>query len=390
MNIIIFEDTLNDSLKPFSINHSPLEIRVGAYTNIERVLNLFPESKIFIFVRNNICDILKIKYPNFIINPEIIPEGLCLNASAIYNTDCLELLKKYNNLSNQDRAISFYQKQSIPLKEFKDKINKSLNISVKCDIQIINNIWDIFELTNKNLILDFTLFCINNEYNSHHSLIKINEDNIHIGKNTSINAGVILDASNGPIIIDDNVIINHNVVIEGPVYIGKNSSINSLANIKKNTVIGPMCKISGEISSSNILGFSNKAHDGFLGHSYVGEWVNIGAGTNCSNLKNNYSNVSINIGDKNYDTKLQFVGSLIGDYSRLAISTALNTGTYIGLGSNVFNHDFSKKYIPSFSWGDNDRVDIDKLLQTILVMKKRRNHQLSNQEIEFFKKIYKN
>lgn len=389
MNIIIFEDTLRESLKPFSINHSPIELRVGAFTNIERILNLFPDSKFFLFVRDRICNTLKIKYPELIINPQIIPEGLCLNASAIYDIDDMDILKKYNNLSNQDRIISFYQKQNIPIEEFQNKINCSFSVSVKCDIQIINNIWDIFETVNKKIISDFKLFNINNEYFKHRSVVKINEDNIHIGKNTELNAGVVLDASKGPIIISENVIVSHNAVIEGPVYIGKNSIINNLSNIKGNTVIGPMCKISGEVSSCNFLGYSNKAHDGFLGHTYIGEWVNIGAGTNCSNLKNNYNNIMLNIENKNYSTGLQFLGSLIGDYSRIAISTALNTGTYIGLGSNVFNHNFSKKYLPSFSWGDEEVVELKKLLETISSMKERRNHELLDEEVDLLKKIYK-
>ena len=389
MNIIIFEDTLKESLKPFSINHSPVELRVGAFTNIERILNLFPNSNIFLYVRESISDILKKKYPNFIINPEIIPEGLCLNACGIYNIDSLEILKKYNNLSNKDRILSFHQNQSIRIEEFQNKINKTLSVSVKCDIQIINNIWDIFDITSKNLILDFELFNINNEYVNHHSVIKVNEDKIHIGENTILNPGVVLDASKGPIIIDKNVIISHNAVIEGPVYIGENSIINNLSNIKGNTIIGPMCKIAGEVSFCNFLGYSNKAHDGFLGHSYIGEWVNIGAGTNCSNLKNNYNNITLSIENENYNTGLQFLGSLIGDYSRLAISTVLNTGTYIGLGSNIFNHNFLKKYVPSFSWGDSEVVELDKLLSTISSMKERRNQEFLEEEIDLLKKIYK-
>ena len=110
------------------------------------------------------------------------------------------------------------------------------------------------------------------------------------------------------------------------------------AKIRANNIIGPMCKVGGELTNNNFLGYSNKVHDGFLGHSYIGEWVNIGAGTNNSNLKNNYSLVKVRVKNKIHKTDLQFLGSLIGDYTRIAIGTNLNTGTFIGLGSNIFNH----------------------------------------------------
>ena len=196
---------------------------------------------------------------------------------------------------------------------------------------------------------DYHNFHSNNNYKSHHSLIRINEDCISIGDNSIIKAGVILDATSGSIIIDSNVTIDNSSIIEGPCYIGKGSYVSPNSLIRKNNTIGPMCKIGGEVSCCNILGYSNKVHDGFLGHSYIGEWVNIGAGTNNSNLKNNYGSVKIQYKDSILDTKLQFFGCLIGDYSRLAIGTNINTGTYIGLGTNLFNHDFSTKYISSFS-----------------------------------------
>ena len=125
-----------------------------------------------------------------------------------------------------------------------------------------------------------------------------------------------------------------------------------------------MCKIGGEVSHCNILGYSNKVHDGFLVHCFIGEWVNIGAGTNNSNLKNNYNNINIMIDNKNIETGLQFLGSLIGDFSRIAIGTLLNTGSYISIGANLINHNFSLKYVSSFSWGDDKIVEIDKFITT--------------------------
>ena len=237
---------------------------------------------------------------------------------------------------------------------------------------------------------DYKEFLFTNNYNWHHSLIKINEDKVFIGNNCTLKAGVILDASIGPIIIDENVTIEHHVSIKGPVYIGKGSLVSSGSKIKENTIIGPVCKVGGEISHCNFLGYSNKVHEGFLGHSYVGEWVNIGAGTNNSNLKNNYSNIRIIIDSKEYDTQKQFLGTLIGDYTRIAIGTTINTGTYLSIGSNIFNHEFSCKYMPAFSWGLNERVIFNKFIDSILKMKNRRNKKITLAEMDFLETLYKN
>ena len=149
-----------------------------------------------------------------------------------------------------------------------------------------------------------------------------------------------------------------------------------------------MCKVGGELIENNFLGYSNKVHDGFLGHSYIGEWVNIGAGTNNSNLKNNYNPIKVRVDNHIYETELQFLGSLIGDYSRIAIGTNLNTGTIIGIGSNVFEHQFTNNYIPPFSWGADEKVEIEKLLDTISKMQKRRGKNISLLEKESIERIY--
>ena len=129
-------------------------------------------------------------------------------------------------------------------------------------------------------------------------------------------------------------------------------------------------------------------HDGFLGHSYVGEWVNIGAGTNNSNLKNNYSLIKVKIEDKIYSTELQFLGSLIGDYTRIAIGTNLNTGTFIGLGANIFNHKLTDNDIASFSWGKDKKVQFESFITTLSEMKKRRGQAISLSEKEQIKELY--
>ena len=389
MNIIVFENKNIGFLNPFSINHSAIELRVGAITNFDRIKSMYSNANFILIVNSHLKNIIKERFPDFEVNPEIIPKGICLNARAIFKKEHADLINKEDALSNNKNLISFHLNAEIKLDKFDVLISDNMDITKACDIDIVENLWDIFRMVEPMLSYDYQSFHYIDNYCSHPSLIRSNEEYIYIGNGCEIKAGVILDASSGPIIIDDNAIIDHGSIIEGPCYIGRSSHISPKSVIRKNNIIGPMCKIGGEVSCCNILGYSNKVHDGFLGHSYVGEWVNIGAGTNNSNLKNNYGLVKLQFEDNILQTRLQFLGSLIGDYTRIAIGTNLNTGTYIGLGANLFNHDFSRKYIPSFSWGNNNKVKSDLFIQTIIKMKKRRSKSISLIEEDLIKLLYK-
>ena len=390
MNITIFEDKHDGFLEPFSINHSYIEMRVGAFTNFDRIRLIYPNAKLTIIVNDVLKDIIQERFPDYNVNPTHVPKGICLNASAIFKNEHSDLIHREDALSNNKRLISFHLGSETAVQKFNDLIEENIDITKTCDIDIINNLWDIFDIAEKMLSYDYRNFHYTDNYISHHSLIRINEEYVYIGNNCTIKAGVILDATSGPIIIDNNAIIDNGSIIEGPSYIGRSSYISPNSIVRKNNIIGPMCKIGGEVSCCNILGYSNKVHDGFLGHSYVGEWVNIGAGTNNSNLKNNYGIVKIQFRDNILNTGLQFLGSFIGDYTRISIGTNLNTGSYISFGSNLFNHEFTTKYIPSFSWGGmNERVKIELFIDTVIKMKKRRSLKLSLIEEDLIKLLYK-
>ena len=177
-------------------------------------------------------------------------------------------------------------------------------------------------------------------------------------------------------------------LIQGPVYIGPSCTINPGAKLRKNVTLGPMCKVGGEVEDVIFQGYVNKQHDGFLGHSYLGEWINLGANTNNSDLKNNYGSIRIQIGEDEIETGQHFFGSIIGDYVRTGISTMLNTGTVIGLGANIFGSGFQPKYIPPFQWGFDNKTELDKFFITIETMKIRRGKSVSEPEKLLIEKIY--
>jgi UDP-N-acetylglucosamine diphosphorylase / glucose-1-phosphate thymidylyltransferase / UDP-N-acetylgalactosamine diphosphorylase / glucosamine-1-phosphate N-acetyltransferase / galactosamine-1-phosphate N-acetyltransferase len=189
----------------------------------------------------------------------------------------------------------------------------------------------------------------------------LDERNIHIGARSSIKPGTVLDAEDGPVWIDENVRVLPNVVIQGPCYVGPNGLVQSSAHIREGTSIGPVCKVGGEVEDSILQGYSNKQHYGFLGHSYLAEWINCGAGMTNSDLKNTYGPIRVSMnGFAPVDTGLIFVGLTVGDHSKVGINVQFPSGAIVGTASNVITSRFAPKFTPSFCWlTDEERKDYD-------------------------------
>jgi UDP-N-acetylglucosamine diphosphorylase/glucosamine-1-phosphate N-acetyltransferase len=181
----------------------------------------------------------------------------------------------------------------------------------------------------------------------------IGEQNVAVDPQAKLSPGVVLDGSKGPIVIEAGASIGANSVLTGPCSIGHHTTISPLSYIREGTSIGPMCKVAGEVANSIVLGCSNKAHYGYLGHSYIGQWVNLGAGTTTSNLKNTYGPIKMHIGKKEIVTDRRFLGSMIGDHTKTAIGTRLMSGTYVGYCSMLAASTLPPKFIPSLTfWTD--------------------------------------
>ncbi|MBC8479213.1 MAG: hypothetical protein H8D46_02015, partial [FCB group bacterium] len=281
---------------------------------------------------------------------------------------------------NSDKRVSI-QDVDVFLKE-------ASMVTRKIDVDHLIYLWDAVFLAGKQINRDAIGMFTEKAGIVHPSVIMVNEEMIFLGRGSRINAGVVLDASEGPIIISDHVKIDIGALIKGPAVIGAKSVINPAARLRGNVILGPVCKVGGELEDVVIQGYSNKQHDGFLGHSYLGEWVNLGAGTNNSDLKNNYGKIRFDFGDDQVDSGLTFLGAMIGDYVKTGIATMLNTGTYIGTGANVFGGGFQRKHIPAFSWGENDRAQLSKFLKTCEIMKVRRGMILSETEKELLTACY--
>lgn len=218
----------------------------------------------------------------------------------------------------------------------------------------------------------------------------VNESAVHIEPNAVIKPGVVLDAESGPIIIDESARISPHVTIQGPAYIGRHTLVQPGAVIREATSIGAWCKVGGEIEGSVIHGYSNKQHHGFLGHAYVCEWVNLGAGTCNSDLKNTYGSVRVALTGTALDTGRMFVGSFIADHAKTAINVSLPTGAVVGFASNVNVSRFADKFTPSFAWCTDDsrtRYDPARALEVAKKAMSRRNVTMSPAEEDLFLRI---
>lgn len=214
-------------------------------------------------------------------------------------------------------------------------------------------------------------------------------ENVFVHPAAKIKAAV-LDAESGPIYIGPNVQIQIGAMIQGPAALCKGAVANVGVKIRPDTTVGPYCKVGGEISNSVLWGYSNKAHDGFLGNSVLGAWCNLGADTNVSNLKNNYSTVRVRhvASGLERDTGLQFCGLTMGDHSKSGINTMFNTGTVVGVSANVFGAGFPPKYIPSFTWGEGEIFDLEKATEVAKRVCARRDHVFGPADERLFRAIF--
>jgi len=337
----------------------------GDYKNLERAIAIDKTigNDIFYLIHGNILPTLKLAKQVKKLQP-----GQCLSMPE--NENCIY-------------CISAKQIEG----EYKIKVEKT--IESKAQVKEIKYPWDIFELNRWAINEDFAWLSINNKgQNISSTNTIINEKNIFIEKGAEVEH-CFLNASEGPIYISKQAIIMEGCMVRGPVTIGEGAIVKMGAKIYGATTIGPYCSVGGEIKNSVFFGYSNKAHDGYLGDSVIGEWCNMGAGTSNSNMKNNASEVLVYTPGGQYNVGLK-CGVMMGDYSRTAIHTAINTGTVIGVSCNVYGTGLTPKYIPSFSWGSEgiQRYEFKKAIADIQNWKSLKNEMLTEKEKQILHYIF--
>jgi UDP-N-acetylglucosamine diphosphorylase/glucosamine-1-phosphate N-acetyltransferase len=240
---------------------------------------------------------------------------------------------------------------------------------VEPDTRMVESLSDLISWNEESLIADSTQLHGKPKPKPDGPHHFINPDDVWLGDGVKLMPGAVLDASEGPVVLGDHVKVGANAYLQGPLYIGQHSTVHPMAIVRAGTSIGRLCKVGGEIDNAIMLGHSNKGHYGFLGHSYVGKWVNFGAGASTSNLKNTYGEVSISVGTRKVSTGRQFFGSLIGDHVKLAIGTRLMTGTYVGFCSMIAVSGLPPHFVPSLSFVTDNGVEPYRLDKAVKVMK---------------------
>lgn len=348
MNYILFDDGAWQELLPLTFTRPVCEIRVGILTIREKWEKFLKTETSFLTQ-----DYLSKKFPlkknevNVLINGSVLPHK--------------ELVIAINNLKKNDLLVSDNLIIAACLNEEEIELLKEEKISDKNLIQYngqvdrISKTYEIFEFNDKALRKDYDLLTEGRQSQPISQTVNVlGKEHIFLEEGAKVEFAT-LNASKGPIYIGKNAEIMEGVLVRGPLAMCEHSVLNLGAKIYGATTLGPYCKCGGELNNVVMFGYSNKAHDGFLGNAVLGEWCNIGADTNNSNLKNNYSEVKLwSYVTQNFArTGLQFCGTIMGDHSKLGINTMLNTGTVIGISSNVFGAGFPRNFIPSFSMGGN-------------------------------------
>ncbi len=258
------------------------------------------------------------------------------------------------------------------------------------DGHMIEYPWDIVSNSARFLETDTLDHVIGANGQVHPTAVLIDEALIAIDESATVGPYVVLDASSGPITIDQGAKIQAHSIIEGPAHIGPNSIINPHTRIHGGTSIGPVCKIGGEIDACLFQGYANKQHHGFLGHSIIGEWVNLGAGTINSDLKNTYGSVRVPVNGTDVDSNETFFGAAIADHVKTGIGQTIGTGTVIGFAANVARSSLLPRFVRSFTWmtdGSVEEGDADRLVKTVDIVMRRRNRALTDAERQLFQKL---
>lgn len=390
MNICIVEDTSYSNFYPLVYFRPVYHLRCGLRSLEGKLRYHLPASKFFLHTRPYLAEYLRESNPGVPVNAFPDENTWLINGSVLADRDFAKTIKKQKNevlLTAEGRFIAAFLYRGtvgklLPALEqgpIDTPIFQGLPTEeIRC--RMVKYPWDLVHHNEEEMEREAAQ--LKNRPGRHviapmlhPGSHLVNRKQIWIGKGSAIKPGAVLDAGRGSIVIGKNVTVMSNAVIEGPACIGDSSLIKIGAKIYHSN-IGEWCKMGGEVEASIVQSYSNKQHEGFLGHAYLGCWVNIGADTNNSDLKNNYSTVKVPVNGKQIDSGLQFVGLTMGDHSKTGINAMFDTGTVVGVSCNIYGAGLPPKFIPSFTWGSAEELveyDLEKSMETARRVMARRN-----------------
>ena len=384
MNYILFDDAnTRSNLLPLTFTRPTADLRVGITTIREKWDSLLGAETSTLTEKY-----LEKKFPTI-----KKANNILINGSVIPSTELVSQIKKLkaNQAISCEDTIVAYRMDAEGLEGSNDEAFEHMEeIEFTKDLIKINYLWDLFLLNDELIRKDFLRLTAGRKSQ------KISKTNTIIGDETQIFIekgakieGAILNATTGPIYVGKNAEIMEGARIRGPLAMNENAQVKMGAVVYGATTLGPYAKVGGEVQNVIFIGYSNKPHDGFLGNSVVGEWCNIGAGTNSSNLKNTYDEIKLwSYTWETFErTGQQFCGLFMGDHTKVAIQTTFNTGTIIGVGATVFGAGFQRNFIPSFTWGGKQH-DLNKVIEIAERMYTRRNKEFGKIDADILKKVF--
>lgn len=383
--IVLFDGQCHKSLLPLTFTRPVSQLRVGIFTIHEKWTRFFDQD---VNVRTK--DYLADKFNSFESEADLGVLGGLLPDEDLFSV--IESLTPNTILMKDGNVLAIS-----PLPKNDDSIESSLSnyaiIEYDSSVSIVFRPQDIFLKNSNEILKDYSWIKKNTKSIKCHESNTVFGNDIFIEEGASVR-GSMINCEQGPVYIGKNAQVMEGSVIRGPFALLDYSIVKMGAKIYGPTTFGPHCKVGGEVGNSVIQGFSNKAHDGYLGNSVIGEWCNLGADTNTSNLKNNYSFV------KNWDystesmqnTGTQYCGLIMGDHSKCGINTMFNTGTVVGVSANIFGGGFPSKFIPSYSWGGSDGFvdyELEKAIELAVVVMKRREVDFSPVDKKILEYVFK-
>ncbi len=384
MNVILFDNpTIRQDLLPFTFTRPVADIRIGILTIYEKWQKMLQVKPSF-----STQPYLSDKFPTTLTTDNFWINGaVCPNVELV---DAIQTLQPGDAIAKDNMILVVRTSED----EVPEIISGTIN-QIDHPVTLIDQVWKIYQLNGGQIRSDFKLITKGRKsapINDIHTRVYSSE-NIFLEEGAQVRAA-ILNAENGPIYLGKNTLIQEGAVIRGPFALCEESQVNMGAKVRGDTSVGPFSKIGGEVSNSVIFGYSNKSHDGFLGNSVIGEWCNIGADTNTSNLKNNYDNIKIwNYAKGGFkDTGLMFCGLMFGDHSKCGINTMFNSGTVVGVSASIFGDGYPRNFIASFAWGGAagfTTFQFNKAMETAAKAMERRSLPLTEVDKEIMAHIYK-
>ncbi|MCG3167104.1 MAG: hypothetical protein POELPBGB_02888 [Bacteroidia bacterium] len=384
MNLILFDGNRRNHLLPLTFTRPVADIRIGILTIREKWEKYF-----------GISSTITEEYLSLKFKVSYAADNILINSSVCPDED---LVKKIKELKTGEALSTENTLIAVALPKHKAEAFKEADTdcyvkhSYTAKFLQVNNLWDIFQKNAEAIEADFKLLTKGRKSAKASSTnTLINPENIFIEEGAKVEASVI-NASTGPVYIANDAEVMEGSLIRGPFALCEHSTLKMGAKIYGATTIGPHSKVGGEVNNSVIFGYSNKAHDGFLGNAVIGEWCNLGADSNNSNLKNNYAEVKLwNYAENTFvNTGTQFCGLIMGDHSKCGINTMFNTGTVVGVSCNIFGAGFPRNFVPSFSWGGANgfmNYSLDKALETAKLVMERRHIELTEEDEKIFEHI---